>query len=86
MASCSKNICGGQHNFFGGDPNLLVSSDNNKGISNKLMTKMTKTKMRWQELKDDDGDDKRGNKTLMRKQDNHHITYKEKTMVSRVGR
>ncbi len=60
MACCSKNICGGQHNFFGGDSNLLVS-DNNNGISNKLMTKMTKTKMRWQELKDDDGDDKRGN-------------------------
>jgi len=37
-------------------------------------------------LKDANGDDKRGNKTMMRKQDNHHITYKEKTMVSRVWR
>jgi hypothetical protein len=46
MASCSKNICGGQHKvFFGSHPNLLVS-DNNNGITNKLMTKMTKTKMR----------------------------------------
>lgn len=34
--------------------------------------------MRWQELKDVNGDDKRGNKTMMRKQDNHHISYKEK--------
>jgi hypothetical protein len=36
----------GNTNFFGGHPNLLVS-DNNNEITNKLMIKMTKTKMRW---------------------------------------
>jgi hypothetical protein len=35
----------GNTNVFGGDPNLLVSVNNN-GINNKLMTKMTKSKMR----------------------------------------
>jgi hypothetical protein len=41
-----KHMWWATETFLGGHPNLLVS-DNNNGITNKLMIKMTKPEMRW---------------------------------------